>query len=1469
MAIIVDLFSSLSPLSVLFAVLALVVAVLVFASISGTLSSDQASKLAKIDPNHHLSVRVFEDGKAREVADKFDLRKLPDDFFKDPFKYYHALRTYAPIKQMPDGSYFLSRYADIVQVYNNARAFSSDKKIEFAPKRLLVGALSQRAIDAMEPGLIRRVDELLDIAEKKRNVDIIEDFASAIPIEIIGNLLDIPHSEREPLRQWSLDILGALESSLTQDQLERGEKSVKEFLEYLKGLIARRLEKPGNRDTDMLTRLMLGDSTGEKFTETELMQNCIFLLNAGHETTTNLIGNSLVMLAEWPDQKKFLLDNLNDMDVIKTAVEEFLRFESSNQLGNRRTTQEVTVGGVKMPIGTLVTIGMGAANRDPDQFPDPDVLDLQRARNKHVAFASGIHQCAGMNLARLEGRIAVQRWLKRFPNYILTSEPERNRRARFRGFGRVNCNVHAKRESLKMERTLHGLIFLAVLAVLVTPYHTVSAALSPAATKAQGVATYQQLLNFSLFFFDAQKLGTLPPDNPFSWRRSAVELDGGDSKVDLGGGYADGGTYLKCTFPLAHATTMMAWGGIEFWDGYSKAGLGDKLIAVLKWSTDYLLKASATPTLLFVQVGDLGVESGNWGNDSSIPTPRPSFAVATTNATDIVAETAAALVSAASLFRLHSSLPSNYSQALLARGLNLYAQAYNSTSRQRYQDSAPAASGTYPSSGYDDELIWATAWCTYATQVFAFNSTNTPLSNTTGNATAPVPAENLTRDLLASRTLSLYSTASWSNSTSYSPPFWDNKIPQIYVLLHRLLNITQRADEWVAPLYQTTNATARAGFFTPGGLVFWAGASDTYSSHIASEVAFLSFVLAKGMRELNRSGADAVESVGVFQLGYLLGNNPAGIPYVTGINSLSPLRASHRPSSGISSLACALNSTSPNFYQLRGALVAGPDSRDGFSDVRAAWQGGNQPTIVAQSGYTSALAYILQQPASSPNFPLLPEVSADIQLTFSDPCAPLSSSATPPPPPPPPAVDSGSNRTAIGAGVAAGVVVVVLMGVAGIIMYNRRKNIDAGESAVLGSFSNREIEVNEHGHAAEPTNHDGDGIRVSVGKPSQASKPTFTSSAAAADLAAAATSNRIVMGSIVPDTMMSTAAPAAAGSSATIVGIVVALLVMAAVAGLVALVVVKRRHDRRDREDTFDPARYGYAVSGHSSTQRRDWAQSARFPGDPRTGPPINILVSKRPTDQRREQRPFPAELTTQTRSGTSDRGPKARDMSLPPGVLSAGRRDVQESRTRLGERPPAPPPKGINVIAAEGGIMPHEVPRASNRRGSAGDTRPIGTDTVGHRKVPASRTRSDDPTLNAINSKGSVDVRGPPPSLPPLASFTSDATPAKGTLPWKTRSDPVVPTQTLTHGGGSDASTGRDVSLGPSPPETSTKTYLVTGGYEPRRIGGMRLRPGQRVVVWERYGDGYVLGRDVATGVEGVFPATCLDGFDEKADIP
>jgi len=394
----------------------------------------------------------------------FDLRHLPDDFDADPYRYYRALRELDPVRRMPDGSILLTRYDDCEFVYKNPSLFSSDKQAEFKPKygdsplyehhttslvfndppahtrvrRLIASALLPKAIVYLQPGLVSLVDGLLDNLERNETVDLIEDFASAIPIEVIGNLLDVPKADRSPLRDWSLAILGALEPTLSPEVERRGNDAVSDFSAYLETLIADRRAKPGNPEIDVLTRLIQGDDSGEMLSPAELIHNCIFLLNAGHETTTNLIGNGLVLLARHPEQRQALI---NKPALIKSTIEEVLRFESSNQLGNRMTIAPAAINGVELTPGTPVTLCMGAANRDPERFEQPEQFDIARKPKHHLAFAAGIHQCVGMALARLEGQIALSAFVARFPDYELIGTPVRGGRARFRGYLNVPCRV--------------------------------------------------------------------------------------------------------------------------------------------------------------------------------------------------------------------------------------------------------------------------------------------------------------------------------------------------------------------------------------------------------------------------------------------------------------------------------------------------------------------------------------------------------------------------------------------------------------------------------------------------------------------------------------------------------------------------------------------------------------------------------------------------------------------------------------------------------------------------------------------------------------------------------------------------------------------------------------------------------------------------------------------------------------------
>ena len=390
---------------------------------------------------------------ARAIAGGFDPNRLNPGFYDNPYDIYAALRDFAPVLRCPDGSYFLSRFADLDEVYRDRTHFSSDKKRVFGPKfgpgsplyehhttslvfndppyhtrvrRQIVGALSPNALRALEPGVTALVDRLLGQLQERRQVDLIEHFAAAIPVEVIGNLLRVPREDRGPLRGWSLAILGALETELTAEQRSRGDKAVVEFTAYLRGLIADRRQHPLG-ETDLLSRLV----QEAELTESELLQNCVFLLNAGHETTTNLIGNGLYLLLNHPESAERLR---SDPRLIGTAVEECLRLESPNQLGNRLVSQRVTIGGVVLEPDTYLTLCIGAANRDSREFPDPERFEIGRRPNRHLAFAAGAHACAGMGVARLEAQIALLRTVQRLPRLRLTGSATRARRARFRGF---------------------------------------------------------------------------------------------------------------------------------------------------------------------------------------------------------------------------------------------------------------------------------------------------------------------------------------------------------------------------------------------------------------------------------------------------------------------------------------------------------------------------------------------------------------------------------------------------------------------------------------------------------------------------------------------------------------------------------------------------------------------------------------------------------------------------------------------------------------------------------------------------------------------------------------------------------------------------------------------------------------------------------------------------------------------------
>jgi hypothetical protein len=387
----------------------------------------------------------------------FDLNRIGAAFIEDPHPTLHALRAQAPVHSNADGSVYLTRYADVVRVYAS-RDMLSDKTEEFGRKfgqcplqrhhttslifndppyhtvvrKLISGAFTPRRLTEFEPLIAGIVDRLLDRVADLGDLDLIEDFAKVLPTEIISLMLGIPPEYRARLRDYSIAILGALDPVVPPDRMAAGNAAVEEFSAVLSDLINHRRAHPeGAGPGEVLDGLIHGEHDGRRLTQEELIQNCIFLLNAGHETTTSLVGNTLGLLLDHPDQHRLLQ---GDPGLIAGTVEESLRHDSPLQIGNRLAGEAIDLGGSVLPKGTYIHTSIAAANRDPAQFPDPDRFDIRRSPNRHIAFITGIHVCLGASLARVEGRIAIGRFIQRFPALQPTGARVRLPLARFRGY---------------------------------------------------------------------------------------------------------------------------------------------------------------------------------------------------------------------------------------------------------------------------------------------------------------------------------------------------------------------------------------------------------------------------------------------------------------------------------------------------------------------------------------------------------------------------------------------------------------------------------------------------------------------------------------------------------------------------------------------------------------------------------------------------------------------------------------------------------------------------------------------------------------------------------------------------------------------------------------------------------------------------------------------------------------------------
>ena len=395
-----------------------------------------------------------------ERALAFDIQSIDQDFLDDPFPTYKLLREHDPVHLNPDGTYFLTRYEDVVKAFRDP-AMSSDKRVDFKPKfgdgplylhhttslvfnddpyharvrKLMSEAFTPRKMDELDPVIEGIVERLLDRLKELKEFDVVHDFGLALPTEIIADMLGVPEQYRSKMHHYSTLILGALDPIVSPEKLKAGHEAVNEFGELLEELIAKRRKTPhGAEMGEVLVSLIFGEADGRKLSPVELVQNCIFLLNAGHETTASLVSNGIGTLLEFPDQLQRLREN---PDLIKTAVEEFLRFQSPLQIGNRKATEDVVFGPEDnrktIPAGSFIHTCVGAANRDPKIFKDPETVDIGRKPNPQIAFGMGRHICMGNTLGRIEGHTAIGKFVERFPNLRPNGEKRFHGRARFRG----------------------------------------------------------------------------------------------------------------------------------------------------------------------------------------------------------------------------------------------------------------------------------------------------------------------------------------------------------------------------------------------------------------------------------------------------------------------------------------------------------------------------------------------------------------------------------------------------------------------------------------------------------------------------------------------------------------------------------------------------------------------------------------------------------------------------------------------------------------------------------------------------------------------------------------------------------------------------------------------------------------------------------------------------------------------------
>ena len=385
------------------------------------------------------------------------------EFEQNPYPVYHELRERDPVYWSDLwGCWVLTRYDDVVSTMQDFKRFSSKGRFtrviegelpepvleKIAPlirhystglinvdppdhtrmRALVHKAFSPRVLERLRSHIQEITDELLDEVQPRGEMEVIREFAYPLPVIVIAELMGVPQEDRDRLKGWSGRIIEFMATPRpSAEVMLRSQEALLELREYFRGIYDQRRKEPCE---DLIGNLVEVEEAGDKLTEEELLSTCVTILIGGHETTTNLISSGLYALLQHPDA---LLRLKRNPSLIETAVEEFLRYEGPFQRNRRVVMEDLDLRGKRIQKGQLVLQFVGAANRDPEEFPDPDRLDIERQPNRHVAFGYGVHYCLGAALSRIEAPIAINTILNRMPDLKLAMDAVTWNNAVFRG----------------------------------------------------------------------------------------------------------------------------------------------------------------------------------------------------------------------------------------------------------------------------------------------------------------------------------------------------------------------------------------------------------------------------------------------------------------------------------------------------------------------------------------------------------------------------------------------------------------------------------------------------------------------------------------------------------------------------------------------------------------------------------------------------------------------------------------------------------------------------------------------------------------------------------------------------------------------------------------------------------------------------------------------------------------------------